>query len=676
MNHFNRGVDNQQQQMQPQNHQQAYFLNLQQQQQQRNQAMQLQHQQIQGSHNMSSMQHNFMTPTQQQHQQIQQQIRSPTPPHQGMLQHRQQAFQQHGIMHGMHGIQHQQNSPQPHFQSQQSPRPIIRTMNVNSPQQHQQSVVVTQQQLQQQQHYMQFARPSEVSPMVPQSQFIQQSNPQFVNGNNVGNVVQGQHLRQMLIPQSSASPVFRHNVVIQREQPKSGGNAMRFPSQPATPISSTDKLSPQQELHVLQQNYSGAHIQHHPNYSTGNEQQQRFLQQQQQIPSRISVVHSHHQSPHQIQPNLSASMGVGVSNQVNAVSAVSSSGQLMTSNSGGNMSTKVPVFVTSHNQQQQVYFAIQQQQKPSSVSSITDNNDFASSSFMNVQKNGTPTSSILLNDDGVSNNGRASSSNQSMMEQHLNGSSGTGNFVFLHPKSDHLMGQHGNISGQPSPSSNVEMLQSESPGNTIAFEGSSSSNIIPSISSNKKKASSKQSLAKSFQQKNINNVGNSLGNNSTINVSATNNKHFENNLNNDLIKASIPSQSTIKLLDRETFDSFVKTVDPNEVLEDEVSDALQLVLEDFVDEIIRNSVDLCKHRGSTKLEAKDVHFVLANKMKLDVDTESNGISSVGSSNNNNSGAPVSGGTSTFFQQSPASKRAPLIAHQQRMALINKTIKKL
>jgi len=64
-------------------------------------------------------------------------------------------------MHGMHGIQHQQNSPQPHFQSQQSPRPIIRTMNVNSPQQHQQSVVVTQQQLQQQQHYMQFARPSE-----------------------------------------------------------------------------------------------------------------------------------------------------------------------------------------------------------------------------------------------------------------------------------------------------------------------------------------------------------------------------------------------------------------------------------------------------------------------------------------------------------------------------------
>uniref|UniRef100_A0A915N743 Transcription initiation factor TFIID subunit 12 n=1 Tax=Meloidogyne javanica TaxID=6303 RepID=A0A915N743_MELJA len=629
MNHFNRGVDNQQQQMQPQNHQQAYFLNLQQQQQQRNQAMQLQHQQIQGSHNMSSMQHNFMTPTQQQHQQIQQQIRSPTPPHQGMLQHRQQAFQQHGIMHGMHGIQHQQNSPQPHFQSQQSPRSIIRTMN-------------------------------------------------------------GQHLRQMLIPQSSASPVFRHNVVIQREQPKSGGNAMRFPSQPATPISSTDKLSPQQELHVLQQNYSGAHIQHHPNYSTGNEQQQRFLQQQQQIPSRISVVHSHHQSPHQLQPNLSASMGIGVSNQVNAVSAVSSSGQLITSNSGGNMTAKVPVFVTSHNQQQQVYFAIQQQQKPSSVSSITDNNDFASSSFMNVQKNGTPTSSILLNDDGVSNNGRASSSNQSMMEQHLNGSSGTGNFVFLHPKSDHLMGQHGNISGQPSPSSNVEMLQSlgvclegctkvltlsESPGNTIAFEGSSSSNIVPSISSNKKKASSKQSLAKSFQQKNINNVGNSLGNNSTINVSATNNKHFENNLNNDLIKASIPSQSTIKLLDRETFDSFVKTVDPNEVLEDEVSDALQLVLEDFVDEIIRNSVDLCKHRGSTKLEAKDVHFVLANKMKLDVDTESNGISSVGSSNNNNSGAPVSGGTSTFFQQSPASKRAPLIAHQQRMALINKTIKK-
>ncbi|KAL7070548.1 hypothetical protein ACQ4LE_010407 [Meloidogyne hapla] len=667
MNHFNRSVDNQQQ-MQPQNHQQAYFLNLQQQ-QQRNQAMQLQHQQIQGSHNMSSLQHNFMTPTQQHHQQIQQQIRSPTPPHQGMLQHRQQAFQQHGMVHGMHGIQQQQNSPQPHFQSQQSPRPIIRPINVNSPQQHQQSVSVSQQQLQQH-HYMQFARPTEVSPMVTQSQFMQQSTPQYAVGNNIG-VVQGQNLRQMLIPQqSSASPVFRHNVVIQREQPKACGNTVRFPSQPATPISSADKLSPQQELHVLQQNYSGAHIQHHPPYSIGNEQQQRFLQHQQQMPSRTSVVHSHHQSHNQIQPNLSANMGVGVPNHANPVSAVSSSGQLMTGNGVGSIPAKVPVFVTSHSQQQQVYFAIQQQQKPSSVN-VADNNDFASP-FMNVQRNGTPTTAIMLNEDGLSSNGRASTINQTL-EQHLNGSNAGGNFVFLHPKADYLVGQHGVNSGEPSPSNNVEHLQSESPGNTAAFEGSSSSNVIPSFSANKKKTNSKQSISKTCQQKNINNLGNSLSNNSTTNVATA--KQLESNLNNDLIKASISSHSTIKLLDREALDTFVKTVDPNEVLEDEVSDALQLVLEDFVDEIIRNSVDLCKHRSSTKLEARDVHFVLANQMKLAIDTESSGISSFGS-NNNNSGTTVSGGTSTFFQQSPASKRAPLIAHQQRMALINKTIKKL
>lgn len=38
----------------------------------------------------------------------------------------------------------------------------------------------------------------------------------------------------------------------------------------------------------------------------------------------------------------------------------------------------------------------------------------------------------------------------------------------------------------------------------------------------------------------------------------------------DLIKSSGTGQTSLKLLDREALDDFVKSVDPNEVLEDEV----------------------------------------------------------------------------------------------------------
>ena len=65
----------------------------------------------------------------------------------------------------------------------------------------------------------------------------------------------------------------------------------------------------------------------------------------------------------------------------------------------------------------------------------------------------------MLNEDGLINNGRSSVSNQTLMEQHLNGSSGGGNLVFLHPKTDYLIGQHGSNSGEPSPANNIEQLQ-------------------------------------------------------------------------------------------------------------------------------------------------------------------------------------------------------------------------
>jgi hypothetical protein len=45
----------------------------------------------------------------------------------------------------------------------------------------------------------------------------------------------------------------------------------------------------------------------------------------------------------------------------------------------------------------------------------------------------------------------------------------------------------------------------------------------------------------------------------------------------DLIKASVTGQPSLKLLDREALEAFVKNVDPNEVLEDEVGFSCKLI---------------------------------------------------------------------------------------------------
>jgi hypothetical protein len=72
-----------------------------------------------------------------------------------------------------------------------------------------------------------------------------------------------------------------------------------------------------------------------------------------------------------------------------------------------------------------------------------------------------------------------------------------------------------------------------------------------------------------------------------------------------------------------------------------------------------------RYRGSAKLEARDVRFILANKLKMPVPSESLLGGTVLS--NALPGVPGSG--------PPASKRPALVAHQQRMAVIEKTLKK-
>lgn len=64
----------------------------------------------------------------------------------------------------------------------------------------------------------------------------------------------------------------------------------------------------------------------------------------------------------------------------------------------------------------------------------------------------------------------------------------------------------------------------------------------------------------------------------------------------DLVRASAAGAPAGRLVERDALEACVKTTDPNAVLEDEVADAMHLLLDDFVDELIRNSVEVGKGR--------------------------------------------------------------------------------
>jgi hypothetical protein len=80
--------------------------------------------------------------------------------------------------------------------------------------------------------------------------------------------------------------------------------------------------------------------------------------------------------------------------------------------------------------------------------------------------------------------------------------------------------------------------------------------------------------------------------------------------------------------------------------------------------LLQESSAVCRHRGQKSLEAKDIRFVLGRKFGvLAADPRT--------LNSNNSYAALG-----LPNGPPAAKRQALIAHQQRMALIDKSLKKL
>lgn len=121
---------------------------------------------------------------------------------------------------------------------------------------------------------------------------------------------------------------------------------------------------------------------------------------------------------------------------------------------------------------------------------------------------------------------------------------------------------------------------------------------------------------------------------------------------------------TGSLLEWTRLDDLVKQIDPTSVLEDSVKDALLEFVDDFVEQVIDRSCKLSRHRGSTTLEAKDVEFILQRYFKIPQIPRSGGIGMINKNERDGHASENS------------SRSAELTAHNQRIALIKKTLKKV
>ncbi|VDM95458.1 unnamed protein product, partial [Thelazia callipaeda] len=125
----------------------------------------------------------------------------------------------------------------------------------------------------------------------------------------------------------------------------------------------------------------------------------------------------------------------------------------------------------------------------------------------------------------------------------------------------------------------------------------------------------------------------------------------------------VTASSETSLISSSHLDDLIRQIDPTSVLDDSVKVMLSDFVEDFVDQafllliaVIDRSCKLARHRGSEKLETKDVEFVLRRYFNCSTfpscgsEIRSNGLENI-------------------------RKSADVLAHKQRMALIKKTLKK-
>uniref|UniRef100_A0A0R3RKZ3 Transcription initiation factor TFIID subunit 12 n=1 Tax=Elaeophora elaphi TaxID=1147741 RepID=A0A0R3RKZ3_9BILA len=118
----------------------------------------------------------------------------------------------------------------------------------------------------------------------------------------------------------------------------------------------------------------------------------------------------------------------------------------------------------------------------------------------------------------------------------------------------------------------------------------------------------------------------------------------------------VTTPGSTSILKSSQLDDLIRQIDPTSILDDPVKAVLTEFTDDFVDQVIERSCKLARHRGSRTLEAVDVDFILRryynypSLWKQDPQISSDSTENV-------------------------RKNSQMAAHNQRMALIKKTLKK-
>ncbi|KAK0420491.1 hypothetical protein QR680_014717 [Steinernema hermaphroditum] len=130
-------------------------------------------------------------------------------------------------------------------------------------------------------------------------------------------------------------------------------------------------------------------------------------------------------------------------------------------------------------------------------------------------------------------------------------------------------------------------------------------------------------------------------------------------------QSSSQSMSTGQLLDTAKLEDIAKQVDATANLDDGVKDALVSYIDEYIGMVIEKSAEVARHRGARRIEHKDVAYALRNFFDMgDLATQS----LIAADNHLN--PPTVQDVMNQSGPSPS-----MNAHNQRLALIKKTLKK-
>ncbi|TKR62413.1 hypothetical protein L596_026382 [Steinernema carpocapsae] len=127
-----------------------------------------------------------------------------------------------------------------------------------------------------------------------------------------------------------------------------------------------------------------------------------------------------------------------------------------------------------------------------------------------------------------------------------------------------------------------------------------------------------------------------------------------------------------QLLEPAMLDDIAKQVDATANLDDGVKDALICYVDEYIQLIIEKSADIARHRGSRRIEHRDVAFVLKNFFDMG-DLAAQSLAAADEHLNPPNVEDVINGVG--LGQQAAANRPNMNAHNQRVALIKKTLKK-